>query len=335
MTIARSHAPGEDEQAALWAARLDGSVLSAADRTQLDAWLAANPAHRTLLSTYCQFSADLEQQLPLLEGIRDELVESPAAAKTARSLPWLSRPVWAGAALMAVAAVVAVFLWPARPQNQFQSLATPVAHRETVTLVDGSRIELNARTALVVEVTADSRRVRLADGEAFFSVAKDPRRPFFVETSAGSVRVTGTQFNVRTESPATLEVTVQEGSVRVRPAGNLARNLTSGDRLVRHADHVALSRLNPRELREALAWRQGLIVFVDTPLREALARFGRYHGRNLLASDGAAGRTVGGTHRLDDLDGFLSSLEDALSLRVNRALDGSIRVEATANDAQP
>ena len=40
--------PTADEQASLWAARLDGSVLSAADRTALDAWLARWPLFRSL-----------------------------------------------------------------------------------------------------------------------------------------------------------------------------------------------------------------------------------------------------------------------------------------------
>jgi transmembrane sensor len=323
-----------DEQAALWAARLDGSVLSATDRDALDAWLAADPVHRAQLSAYCQFSADLEQQLPLLAGIRDELAESPTAAKAARSFPWLSRPLWAGVALAAVAVIAAVVLWPARLQNQFQSLATPVAQRETVTLVDGSRIELNARTALVVEVTPNSRRVRLADGEAFFSVSKDPNRPFFVETPAGSVRVTGTHFNVRSESPASLEVTVEEGSVRVRPAGNQPHDLTAGDRLVQESGLVAVAHLTPGQLRDFLAWRQGMIVFADTPLREAVARFARYHGRTITVTDAVADRRVGGTHRLDDLAGFLSSLEDAHLGRVVPGLDGSIRVDA-AGESQP
>lgn len=330
MNTAPHHSALADEQASLWAARLEGSVLSAADRTALDAWLAADPAHRALLSGYCQFSADLEQQLPLLAGIRDELAESQTVAKTDRSLPWLSRPLWAGAALLAVAVLAAVFLWPARPQNQFQNLATPVAHREAVTLADGTRVELNAQTALVVELTKEARRVRLAGGEAFFTVSQDATRPFYVETPAGSVRVTGTQFNVRAESAAAFEVTVLEGAVQVHPGGAAPRALTAGDRLVRAADHVAVTALSPRQLGDALAWRQGRIVFADTPLREALARFARYHGRNLVVTDAAAGRLVGGTHSLDDLDGFFAALEDVLPVQVIRSPDGSIRVDATA-----
>ncbi len=330
MNTAPHHSALAEEQASLWAARLEGSVLTAADRTALDAWLAADPAHRALLTAYCQFSADLEQQLPLLAGIRDELAESQTVAKTDRLLPWLSRPLWAGVALLAIAVIAAVFLWPARPQNQFQNLATPVAHREAVTLADGTRVELNAQTALVVELTASARRVRLAGGEAFFTVSKDPARPFFVETPAGSVRVTGTQFNVRTDSAAAFEVTVLEGAVQVHPGGAAPRALAAGDRLARAADHVAVTALSPRQLGDALAWRQGRIVFADTPLREALARFARYHGRNLVVSDAAGDRLVGGTHSLDDLDGFFAALEDVLPVQVIRGPDGSIRVDVIA-----
>ncbi len=319
-----------EEQASLWAARLDGSVFSAADRLALDAWLEADPTHRALLSSFCQFSADLEQQLPLLAGIRDEWAEVNTAAKSAQPLPWLRWPILAGAALMA-AAVLAVILWQGRPQNHFQNITTPVAHRQEVTLADGTQIDLNAQTALVVDLTAEARRVRLAGGEAFFHVSKDPARPFFVETPAGTIRVTGTQFNVRSEAATSLEVTVLEGTVQVRPGGTAAmRSLEAGNRLTRENNQVNLVILSPDQLGNALAWRRGQIFFVGTPLREALARFARYHGRNLTATDSAAQQRVGGLYSLDDLDGFLTSLEEGAlpDVRVTRGLDGAVQVES-------
>lgn len=330
MNPAASVPPASDEQAALWAARLDGSELSDADRTALDAWLAAHPAHRALLSSYCQFSADLEQQMPLLEGIREDLAETRATSKSSQPRPWLRWPILAGAMLTAAAAVAFV-LWRATPRDQLQNVATPVAQRSELTLSDGSHVELNAQTALVVELKAAERRVRLASGEAFFRVSPDAQRPFFVETPAGVVRVTGTQFNVRTESAGALEVTVLEGKVQVRPAAAAARDLVARDQLVAGRNGVAVAALSDADLANTLAWRQGRIVFNDTPLREALARFARYHGRNLTASDAAARHRVGGVHSLDDLDGFLASLELAIpSVRVLKGRDGSVQVEATA-----
>jgi transmembrane sensor len=319
-----------EEQAALWAARLDGSTLSAADRTALDAWLDADPAHRVLLSHFCQFSADLEQQLPLIEGIKDQSAETRTSLKTAQPLPWLRRPLMAGV-MLSMAAAVAVVLWLARPRAEQANIATPVAQRQTLTLADGSRVELNAQTSVQIELTGRDRRVRLAAGEAFFAVQKDPTRPFIVETPAGSVRVTGTRFDVRAETAAALEVTVAEGSVQVRPTESGGASaapvlLAPGDQLSVGPGGVTVHTLSANALDDALAWRQGQIVFAGTPLREALARFARYHGRGITAAPDAAELRVGGRFSLDDLDGFFAALEEVLPVKVSRNLNGTVQV---------
>lgn len=319
--------PAAEEQAALWAARLDGSVLGADDRISLDAWLAENPAHRTLLSSYCQFSADLEQQLPLLEGIREQPAGSAIPQKTVQPSPWLRRPLWAGVALTAAAAVALGF-WFTQPRAQFESIATPAAQRQELTLADGTQVTLNAHTTLQIEINRKERHVRLGDGQAFFAVSKDRERPFIVETPAGAVRVTGTKFDVRAESASALEVTVAEGSVQVRP-GSAATPvaLKAGDQLVAGPAGMQVAALDDKALDNALAWRQGQIVFAGTPLREALARFARYHGRGITASPEAAELLVGARYSLDDLDGFFAGLEDALPVRVTRNLNGTVQVD--------
>lgn len=324
--------PLADEQAALWAARLDGSVLSADHRRALDTWLAAQPHHRALLARYCQFSADLEQQLPLLAGIRELSAEAPEKTMTAQPRPWLRRPLMAGVALSAAAAV-AVLLWlaPARPAPR--SFATPVAQQQTLTLDDGSRVELNAQTNLQVEFTAAERHVRLADGEAFFAVSPDATRPFIIETPAGSVRVTGTRFNVRTENPASLAVTVVEGSVQVRPGTNDLADpptlvLTANHHCAVTAGHLTRQILSAAELESELAWRQGQVFCTAKPLRDALARFARYHGRGITASPAVADLAIGGRFSLQDLDGFFGALEEIHPVKVTRALNGTILVES-------
>jgi transmembrane sensor len=322
--------PAAEEQASLWAARLDGSVLSAADRVALDAWLAQNPIHRTMLSAYCQFSADLEQQLPLLEGIREPSAEIQPSPKTAQSQPWPRWPALAGAALTAAAAVALGF-WLTAPKTQFVNMATSVAQRQEMTLADGTHVQLNAQTALVVDLGRSERHVRLASGEAFFAVSRDKARPFFVETPAGSVRVTGTKFNVRTESGAPFEVTVVEGTVLVRPGksdGEAAPpvSLTAGEMLSAGPRGVVRRTLSSTELEDALAWRQGQVVFNDVPLQEALACFARYHGRGITATAGAADLRVGGRFSLDDLEGFFAALEQVLPVRVTHDLSGTVQV---------
>jgi transmembrane sensor len=316
-----------DEAASLWAARLEGSVLSAADRSELEAWLSAHPGHRGLLSQYCQFSTDLELLLPALVATGGAELPAPA---TRRRRPMLG--LAAGLALAAAAAVTTFLLWPGAAAVQHESIATPVAHRHALTLADGTQVELNAQTNLRVEITAENRHVRLASGQAFFSVTKDPARPFTVETPAGSVRVTGTQFDVRAETAGTLDVLVAEGSVQVRPADpGDGRSLApvvlgAGEQLKAGPGGLRRSTLSAAELDDALAWRQGRIVFDGVPLNEALARFARYHGQGITASPGAANLRVGGRFSLDDLNGFLTTLEDILPVRVSRGLNGTVQV---------
>lgn len=322
-----------DEQASLWAARLEGSSLDAADRAALDTWLAANPAHRALLSEYCQFSADLEQQLPALVAAGAvAMPREQAPARRGWNFKWL-----AIGSMLAAAAVVAFVLWPAPPVSQAESFASSVAQRRSLTLSDGTRVELNAQTSLRVENGATERRVRLAGGEAYFVVTKDPKRPFIVETPAGSVRVTGTTFNVRAESASELEVIVVEGSVQVHPGEmggtrpSVPVSLHGGEQFCASAAKgVTRQPLTGSALEDALAWRQGQIVCSDgMPLREAIARFARYHGRGITTTPAvdAAKLNLGGIYDLDDLDGFFTAIKKTWpDVRVTPEPSGIVRV---------
>ena len=307
MNPSHSFSAAAEDQAALWAARLDGSTLTAADRNALDAWLAADPSHRALLSSYCQFSADLEQQLPAL--VEAGTVALPAAKSTPRATA--RRTTWFASLAFAAAALVVFGVWFAQPSRHFQTIATHAAHRQSITLADGTRVELNARTQLVVENGKTERRVRLTEGEAFFQVSKDPTRPFIVQTPSGSVRVTGTTFNVRTESPTALDVLVVEGSVQVSnsQSGSAPVALHANDHLSSVNRIVTVQSLSAQDVENALAWRQGKTVLRDTPLTEALARFARYHGRSISASPAAAaaGFKFSSTSpvSLDDIDALL------------------------------
>ena len=321
------HNSAADEQAALWAARLDGDSLDQTQRAELDAWLAKDPAHRALLSQYCQFSADLEEQIPVLVSSGAVALPEPPASKRAR---W-SFPRIMGLAV-AAAAAVAVTVNVLRPAPQVQTFAQASAQRGACTLADGTRVELNANTSVRFENSKTERRVRMAGGEALFHVAKDSSRPFTVETPAGSVRVTGTTFNVRTELTATgLEVTVVEGSIQVRPADARGAQpnplpLIAGEQFSSRGGGVRP--MDEKAIEDALAWRNGKVVFYDTPLNEAIARFAQYHGRAIHVSAEVAGERVGGRYSLDDLMGFLAGLELVLPrVKVHTDMSGVVFVE--------
>ncbi len=291
-----------EEEAAHWAARLDGG-MNEDDRVALAAWLEAGPGHREILARYRELSARIETWC-----------ESPVAVRRAR---WPRATAWLAAAA-AAGILAALFVGRSR------EFTTRIAERHTAALADGSRVELNAQTSLAVDLGRTTRRVRLAHGEALFTVATDPARPFVVETPAGAVQVMGTVFNVRTAA-GRVEVTVLEGTVHVQPARVAEKTtpLAAGSQALLRAEEVSVQPLSAGVAQDVAAWRQGQAVFADTRLADAIERFAAYHARRISVDAATADLRLGGRFSLDDLDGLLDFVQRVLPVRVSR-LDGAV-----------
>lgn len=100
--------------------------------------------------------------------------------------------------------------------------ATEIGEQRSITLEDGSSVELNSRSRIRVRFTDTQRSVELLEGQALFTVAKNPTRPFIVATGDAHVRAVGTQFDVYRKRAGTA-VTVVEGRVAVAPNRSSAR----------------------------------------------------------------------------------------------------------------
>lgn len=270
---------------------------------------------------------------PPLDWVREagkvNLVLEDIAAKLARKRRRRARAVTvlASAALIALAAVWAVPVW--RQTNTVQTLP---AQRQSVALFDGSTAELNARTDLHTDFRYGRRTVRMTSGEAFFSVAKDPVHPFLVVTPAGTIRVTGTHFNVRITADQRPEVTLLEGAVAVEGVAPEPVRLLPGQRFFASGTVTTtaamVSTLAPADLEAATAWRQGRLVLDHLTLAEAAARFAAYHGKGIAVAAEIEGLRMGGSCSLDDLSGFLEFLGKALAVEVQAGSDGSFRIHA-------
>jgi transmembrane sensor len=279
-----------------------------------------------LLSEYRGLSGDLARVLPVLAA--EGRVEAPrrerAALGTFLANRWV---VSAGVAALVVAAAV----WTRMP-GRSETMETNTAQRRSFTLADGTLVELNANTSIVVENGRSERRVRLSGGEAFFVVSKDKSRPFVVETPAGSMRDIGTQFNVRADSDSQLEVTVTEGSVQVTPSGTQGASqvLVAGDQFESLDGSVSMRTLSAHSLDDTLAWRKGMIVCDAMPLSEAVARFARYNGIKIAVTPGAAGQKIGGIFSIDDPKSFYDDIESVYNVRVTHESDGSDKLSSAA-----
>lgn len=158
---------------------------------------------------------------------------------------------------------------------QTNTVSIPRGGEYQLLLPDGTKIWLNAATTISYPTRfgGQERKIRLS-GEAYLEVAKDPQHPFVVETDKQTVKVLGTHFNVNTYTDRTI-TTLEEGSVLVSSLRGTKQALTvkPGEQAI-YANTLALQ---PADLESALAWKNGLLFFRDTPLQTMLSEISRWY----------------------------------------------------------
>ncbi len=280
------------EAAAEWVVRLHGSVSAAqaeADWIAFEAWLDSAPDNRAafdaaeaLWSEIGSQSAALRRDLGI--GQTAGIIPLPRTRASAGPLWWA-----------AIAAAAASLLVLAGPFSPFGGVAPKVystanGERRTVTLSDGSQIELNGGSRISALVGRRRREVDLAEGsEAAFIVVHDASRPFLVHAGDMTIRDLGTEFDVL-RSGGDLKVTVRAGQVEVGPAGGgLGQTvaLTPGWQLVHHAG-AAASDVAAVNADDAFGWRAGRLIYRDRSLTEVAADLSRYYATPVRVDSGAA-----------------------------------------------
>lgn len=255
-------------------------------------------------------------------------VGEAVAAAMARSprRPWSPRGVAALAgALAVVVAVAGTGLW-ASQRNLYR---TEIGEQRVVTLADGSSVRLDTDSVVRVRFAQGRRDVRLERGQALFTVAHDPTRPFVVLAGDTAVTAVGTVFDVR-RTGAAARVTLVSGVVEVRgPVGGSQRRLTAGQQAtLSHAGPV----VRAVDVRSVTAWSQGRLVFRDTPLAEAVAEANRYlEDPIVLDAPALAQASVNGVIRTGDRAAFVEVVSATFGLRSSRDPDGRLRLTAENN----
>lgn len=157
-------------------------------------------------------------------------------------------------------------------------IATPRGGQYSVVLPDGSKVWLNAASALSypVNFAARERRVTL-QGEAYFEIAKNAGRAFKVITTTQTVEVLGTHFNVDAYSDnAMVRTTLLEGSVKVVTAPGAQLMLKPGEQARLNNQTGALQKSNVSE-EDVIAWKNGYFIFNDTWLTDVLLQLSRWY----------------------------------------------------------
>jgi len=322
------------EQAAQWFGLLVSGEATAADRGQWQAWLASDPRHRQAW----QYVESVSQRiLAPLQGTADpRLTASQVCAVHARirsrrrtlaligalagtgMLAWAGRRSWAPLE-------DAYMAWTA-------DYRTRTGEIRAFALQDGSRIWLNADSAVGADMGAGLRRLYLAAGEILVNTGHGDPRPFVVDTPQGRMRALGTRFTVRREPDRTL-LAIYEGSVEIRTAGNDSTDIIPAGRQVRFSRDKVMETAPADPAREA--WSRGELIAWDLSLAEVVAELRRHQPGHISLAPDVAQRRVFGTFPLRDVDGALAMLADAAAVQVRRPWPWWVSIEARPPRSPP
>ena len=317
-----------DHRAREWFVRLLDEDVSRADLDAWQAWLEEDPAH---LDAY-QRIVDVWSAAGAATAPRPAQSELAADDYDPR-IPvetWLRhqrrgrspRLVWVSAA----AALIAVVAWLGWGQifrepeaSRLQTLRGQELH---ATLDDGSKLALGGQTRVEVRYSRTARKVQLIGGEALFTVASNPRRPFVVETPLGTMTAIGTAFDVDVDQKVvTLYVTKGEVAVRTERRGDPGDppdlSVVAGERL-----QITRAATGMRVLKERDAmppsWLEGRLAYRAEPLERVLEDVNRYAPKPIALADEQLGKlSYTGTVRLDQIDAWTRGLSAVFPVAVD------------------
>ena len=182
-----------------------------------------------------------------------------------------------------------------RGGTSFNDLTTPRGGEFKVTLEDGTEVWLNADSRLRYPESfeGDERRVEVT-GEAYFKVAKNAEKPFYVVSGGQEVRVLGTEFNVHAyNDEADVFTTLVEGSISLRPVnGNKSELiLTPGKQAQYNKDNYSAHVVNV-DTEVVTSWRSGTFVFENQTLEQIMRTLSRWYDFEYEFADQKIASTV-------------------------------------------
>ncbi|VVP44408.1 Protein FecR [Pseudomonas fluorescens] len=301
------------EQAIDWMVRLRAGKPDAALQERFNAWLAMDPEHAQAWATLQERLGGsfntvraLDRRVPGQAGEARQLLLQPHgsrrdALRVIAGLGLLGGGLWLGARSPLGDSLLA-------------DLHTGRGQRQDFDLADGSRLSLNADSAVDMQFDAQQRLVILRHGELVIEVAADPRRPLRVRTAQGEIRALGTRFLVAQEQDASRVVVLQH-SVQARLFDGTTLDLQEGQSALlsaRQIDAVA------GDQRHRADWLSGRLNVLDEPLEQVVEALRPYSRGFVRIAPEVRHLRVQGVFPLDDPDRTFTALAETLPIRVDR-----------------
>jgi len=375
-------------QASAWLAKLDNDKPSSQDLQAFKRWVNEDEAH---IAAFKKVAAAWDElniltRLPSLleqkalqckeqskgrhkerhkEQSHNENSAQPATPKF--GIPTFSFRHIAVAATMVMGLMLGLQQFFNSPQQAM--VWTAVGEQKTITLPDNSVVQLNTNSRIQFDYDGGVRAVYLHQGEAHFTVAKNPDRPFEVYAGTGLVRAIGTAFSVTlNDNSDEINVVVTEGVVEIAPEivrgiapeaitpaigpqtamvdampsgaqvltdkpANKYQRVSAGSAAVFDRDEVrAIEKIEKAEMLQLLAWQQGLLIFSGEPLEEVVAEISRYTDTKIIIkSEDARALRIGGQFKVADTRAIFSALEKGFGLKADYATNNLVYLSYDKN----
>ena len=300
------------EQAIDWMVKLRADTPDAALQTRFNAWLAMDPAH---LQAWTQLQDRLGASFNTVRALDRRLPGQASEARQILLQPQGSRRdalrVIAGLGLLGGS----LWLGARSPlgDSLLADLSTGRGQRQAFDLADGSRLNLNANSAVDLRFDDQQRLVVLRHGELMIQVAPDPQRPLRVRTAQGQVQALGTRFLVAQEQDVTRVVVLQH-SVQLRLPDGTTRDLQEGQSAL-----LATGRITPTagDQRGRADWLVGRLNVLDEPLEQVVEALRPYQRGLIRIAPQVRHLRVQGVFPLDDPARTLAALAETLPIQVD------------------
>lgn len=177
-----------------------------------------------------------------------------------------------------------MFYYLADPSaNKLVSISTAYGEQKHLFLPDSSEIWLNAGSSISYPKTfSKAGRLVTLNGEAYFSVKRNPEKPFIVKMPQLSVKVLGTKFNVKAyPNDEQITATLTSGKVEVNASSQSPRILKPNEQLAYDKNTSAI-RIAEVNAADAEGWISGKLIFTNATAEEIFRTLER---RNDLVID--------------------------------------------------
>jgi transmembrane sensor len=257
----------------------------------------------------------------------DPEFDSAEAVETARDRIDRRRWLLFVGATAAATAGVGMLGWLSADHRRWTYFETDVGGNKRAVLTDRSLVLLNTDSRLRVRLASARRDSELIRGEAFFTVAHEKSRPFYVKAGRTLVCAMGTAFSVRIHDDRSVEVLVASGRVAMgttEPGSgsgapvlpDSAPQAGSDESVFANSGSLVIQQQPAGYVARKLAWMTGNISFDGETLTEAVSEFNRYNRRHLAIVDPAIARMkVGGSFEATDPESFAATLEKHFGVR--------------------